>query len=268
MKAMEIYIRSVWKTNLVYRWNFIIGVLANIFHVISMMFIWYVVYRNNGNHLIKGFDFNSLILYTIMSNLTVRMYNSEIEHTIADEVSSGQVVNNFIRPVSYFKRLIGETMGEISFTFLFLIFPVIFGLICYTLYSKTNFNVTYLSIFFYAITVIFSIILNFMLSFIIGLAAFYLNYIWGFFTLKSTIMALVTGQLFPLTFFPDKVVMILKLTPFYYMNFGPVSILLNQFSLYETYRLICIQILWCVILGILTHLLWLSAQKYLTVNGG
>ncbi len=231
MKAMEIYIRSVWKTNLVYRWNFIIGVLANIFHVISMMFIWYVVYRNNGTHLIKGFDFNSLILYTIMSNLTVRMYNSEIEHTIADEVSSGQVVNNFIRPVSYFKRLIGETMGEISFTFLFLIFPVIFGLVCYTLYSKTNFNVT-------------------------------------FFTLKSTIMALVTGQLFPLTFFPDKVVMILKLTPFYYMNFGPVSILLNQFSPYETYRLICIQILWCVILGILTHLLWLSAQKYLTVNGG
>lgn len=261
MKAMEIYIRSVWKTNLVYRWNFIIGVLANIFNVISMMFIWYVVYRNNGNHLIKGFDFNSLILYTIMSNLTVRMYNSEIEHTIADEVSSGQVVNNFIRPVSYFKRLIGETMGEISFTFLFLIFPVIFGLICYTLYSKTNFNVTYLSIFFYAITVIFSIILNFMLSFIIGLAAFYLNYIWGFFTLKSTIMALVTGQLFPLTFFPDKVVMILKLTPFYYMNFGPVSILLNQFSPYETYRLICIQILWCVILGILTHFALVISTK-------
>lgn len=48
MKTMEIYIRSVWKTNLVYKWNFIIGVLSNIFYVISMMFNWYVVYRNNG----------------------------------------------------------------------------------------------------------------------------------------------------------------------------------------------------------------------------
>lgn len=100
MKTMEIYIRSVWKTNLVYKCNFIIGVLANIFHVISMMFIWYVVYRNNGGNIIY-----------------------------------------------------------------------------YTFYSKTNFNVTYLSIFFYSITVIFSIILNFMLSLIIGLVAFYLNYI-------------------------------------------------------------------------------------------
>lgn len=43
MKTMEIYIRSVWKTNLVYKWNFIIGVLANIFYVISMMFIWHVL---------------------------------------------------------------------------------------------------------------------------------------------------------------------------------------------------------------------------------
>lgn len=81
-----------------------------------------------------------------------------------------------------------------------------------------------------------------MLSFIIGLVAFYLNYIWGFFTLESTIMALVTGQLFPLTFFPDKVVMILKLTPFYYMNFIPVSILLNQFYTISKYILLDLNI--------------------------
>lgn len=268
MKIISIYMRRSWKTNFTYKWNFIIGILANIFSIVSMIFLWHITYKNNNGMLIKGFSFNTVIFYTIMSNLTVRMYNSEVEYTIADEVATGQIVNNFIRPISYFKILIGEVLGELSFTFLFLVLPVISSLVCYAVYFKDNFGLTYISIFFYIITVIFSIIINFLLSFITGLVAFYINYIWGFFTLKSTLMSLITGQLFPLTFFPDKVVSFLKLTPFYYMNFAPVSILLNKFNLYEIYKLVAIQIIWCLILGLITYLFWESAKKYLSVNGG
>lgn len=268
MNIMKIYMRSIWKLNLVYKWYFIISLFVDFFNIFSMLFIWYIVYKYNQNTSIKGFNFNSILLYTIFSTINSKFYDSEAEYTIAGEIDSGQIINNFIRPISYFKRLIAESLGDFSFELLFYIFPILIIFISYTFYYNLNFNITYISILFYIITLIFSIIINFLLSFLTGLMAFYVNYIWGFMTFKSTLLTLITGQLFPLIFLPTILVDILKFTPFYYMNFAPISILLNQIKNNEIYKIILIQFCWCILLSLIVYFVWSSAKKYLSINGG
>ncbi|MCW6653564.1 ABC-2 family transporter protein [Aerococcaceae bacterium NML210727] len=268
MKVYFPYIHSAWKTRMAYGANVIVWIFADIFQVISMLFIWYIIYTQGSQESINGFNFNSVLLYTIMANLTVNLYQLDVDFIIAEEISSGEIVNNFIRPISYVKRLIAESMGTLFFDVLFLLVPIVSGLILYTHFTKIDFGVTIESVALYTVALSLSIVINFILSFMIGMAAFYVNYIWGFITLKGAFMMLVTGQLFPLTFLPEWIVGILKLTPFYYMNFGPVSILLNRFSRQAAWHLIGIQGLWCVILAGIAHVVWQSAQKRLSVNGG
>lgn len=268
MRVIKIYAKNVWKIGLVYKWEIFVSILAGIFNVAAMLFIWYVVYKNSGKNVIDGYSFNSIMLYTIMANLTGNLIYLDTSRTISEDVKSGEITNSFIRPISYIKKLVGEAIGYILFNFILLFLPVILSVISYSLINGITFEVTLSSIILYIIAIIFSIIINFGIELLIGLCSFFVNYIWGFIMLKSAILMIVTGELFPISFFPKAVVKVLEFTPFYYINYGPVSILLNKFSRYNSYKMILIQLTWCIILGIIVKIFWEKSKTKLQVNGG
>lgn len=268
MNVYLTYVKSSWKEVLAYGWNVFMWMFSDICQVASIAFIWYTIYGQGTQTSINGYSYESVIMYTIMATVTVNLYALGTEFLIAEEVSSGQIVNNFVRPISYVKRLIAEGVGRVLYNLVFLLVPVSAAIVAYSYVTHFDAGITLESATLYAVSLVFSIALNFMISFMIGLAAFYVNYIWGFLMLRGAVMMLVTGQLFPLNFLPEGIVALLKMTPFYYMNFGPVSILLNRFTQQEAWQLILIQLVWCVLLAGCSYLVWQSAKRRITVNGG
>ncbi|WP_081256194.1 ABC transporter permease [Streptobacillus moniliformis] len=268
MKVISIYSRNSLKRSLVYKWDIWISVLSGIFNILGMLFLWSVVYKNSGKSSIGGYNFNSIVLYTLMSNLTAMIINVDIARIISNEVKSGEITNSFIRPVSYITKLVGEGIGHILFNLIMLFSPIISILIIYMNIFNIKSEITLGSILFYTVSLLFSIIINFEISILVGFCSFYVNYIWGFILLENAILTIVTGQLFPLNFYPDKVVKFLEITPFYYINFGPVSILLNKFSKYNSIRILLIQSVWCIILAIFVSIIYNKAKTRLQINGG
>ncbi|WP_064610061.1 ABC transporter permease [Streptobacillus moniliformis] len=242
--------------------------LSGIFNILGMLFLWSVVYKNSGEFTIEGYSFNSIILYTLMSNLTAMIIHVDIARIISNEVKSGEITNSFIRPVSYIKKLVGEGIGQVLYNLIMLFLPIISMLIIYMSIFNIKSEITLGSVLFYIISLLFSIIINFEISILVGFCSFFVNYIWGFIMLENAILMIVTGQLFPLSFYPDRVVKFLEFTPFYYINFGPVSILLNKFSRYNSVKVLLIQAIWCIILCIVVNVVYSKAKIRLQVNGG
>lgn len=268
MKPIMIYAKNVWKINLVYKWHILVSILSDVFNMLAMIFIWYMVYKSSNKFEISGYDFKSIALYTVMANLTSRIMHIEIAKTISYDIESGNITNSFIRPISYIKRLIGEAAGDIFFNIFLLFLPIVSGIIVYSYINNLNFSITISSIILYFIAVLFSIIINFEINLLVGFCSFYVNYIWGFIMFKNAILMLITGELFPINFYPDILVKLLKLTPFYYINYGPVSILLNKFSKSESFKIILIQVIWCLVLGLISKYFWEKSKTKLYINGG
>lgn len=214
MKIISIYAKNSLKRSLVYKWDIWISVLSGIFNILGMLFLWSVVYKSSSKFTIEGYSFNSIVLYTLMSNLTAIIIHVDIARTISNEVKSGEITNSFIRPVSYIKKLVGEGTGHVLYNLIMLFLPIISILIIYVNIFNIKSEITLESALFYVISLLFSIIINFEINILVGFCSFFVNYIWGFIMLESAILMIVTGQLFPLSFYPYKIVKFLELTPF------------------------------------------------------
>lgn len=267
-KFIKIYTNNTIKINFIYRWNIFVYVISGIFNVAAMLFIWYVVYQKTGKGIIEGYSFNSILIYTIMANLTRVLLDNEVEFIISEDIKSGNITSIFIRPIPYIITLVGEVVGSIIYNIIFLFVPIVSLIIISSFYFNISFGISYFSSLLYLLTVVFSAMIMFEISVLVGLCSFFVNYIWGFIMLEDAILSILTGELFPISFYPKIVVKILEFTPFYYINYAPVSILLNKFSTNDTIKVIFIQIIWCIILGILLRYFWKKSQTRLQVNGG
>jgi len=78
----------------------------------------------------------------------------------------------------------------------------------------------------------------------------------------------LSGQLIPITFFPETMGKILKILPFSYTSFYPIYIFLGKLSSKEIILALGVQIFWAVVLLLLMKKLYTKALIKLQVAGG
>ena len=90
------------------------------------------------------------------------------------------------------------------------------------------------------------ILFLFLFNFIFALSSFYVTYIWGFILCKWMIIRFFSGQLIPIVFFPVALQKALDYLPFSAMNYTPVMIYLNKFSVKQTIFALSVQGVWAM----------------------
>lgn len=111
-------------------------------------------------------------------------------------------------------------------------------------------------------------VITFAINMTVSLISFYTTYIWGVIMFKSAVIGFLSGQLIPITFFPETMGKILKILPFSYTSFYPIYIFMGKLSLKEIFFVITIQFLWAVILLLIMKKLYSKALTKLQVAGG
>lgn len=126
----------------------------------------------------------------------------------------------------------------------------------------------------------FSAFLWFLLSLVLGLLVMVsLNmmvYVASLFTISGdgirimfcSIVEVLSGQIIPLPFFPERVQRILEWNPFASTGNVPFRIYSGNLSGTEMVRAILIQIFWLVLLNVLGRLLAAKGEKRAVVQGG
>ena len=120
----------------------------------------------------------------------------------------------------------------------------------------------------FVLSAIMSFLIYVFFEFCFGMIAFYTTYIFGLQIAKAAILSFLTGQLIPLSFFPEAFQRVFDFLPFSSMVYTPVMIYLNKYSANELGFVLVRQFAWVIILYVLGCFIWKKVTKRLVVLGG
>jgi ABC-2 type transport system permease protein len=108
----------------------------------------------------------------------------------------------------------------------------------------------------------------FYLDWMLACVTLYITNPWGLWIACLGLTAFLGGGLVPLVMMPDWLRLIVQNTPFAQALYVPLSLLSGVTPLSEAPRLLLIQLLWVVGMGVLSRAVFAVAIRRITVQGG
>lgn len=240
MRKFKILAKNGFKTAIVYRAHFFVGLIRVPITLLIYYYLWKSIFAYSGVDAIQGYTFSELLGYYVISMLVGIFTYTEVDDWMAYDIRTGTVVADFLRPIAYIWNIFSVSFGLRIMAFIVEAIPTL--LIAVFLVKVPPPHTAFLALF--VVSLILAFFMNYFLNFCIGLLAFWFYEIQGIRKVKDTLMAFLEGSLIPLTFFPVFFQGLFKYLPFQYLRFTPVSIFLEKYSLNEVYLLLAVQLLW------------------------
>lgn len=256
------------KSNLAYKGAFYLFMLCSLFSSFINYYLWKAIYGSSGASTLGGLSSGEMVIYVFMTYVTSNMVMIRISNEISEDVVKGNVAMQLIKPIDY--RLSQMFMG-FGYSVYRFIMPGIFVWIGVEIYRAVALNIAFtgvVNVLLYLCSAIMSLIIYMLFEFCFAMIAFFTTYIFGLKMVKAAMISFLTGQLIPLSFFPEIVQKIFEFMPFSSMLYTPVMIYLGKFTGNDLLFALLKQMLWVVILYLLGSYIWKRVTKRLVVLGG
>lgn len=246
-----------------YRVRFFTAMITGLIQVLALYYIWRVVYSNQDD--LNGYSWRAMVTYIFISYAVRNLYSFDTERQISDNIRDGSVTMELIKPLDYQLARLFESFGNLIFE------GILVGAIVLVV-GVGLFNIQGPSSFFngllFTLSLVFSVLINFSLSYTVGLLSFSTTSIFGFINAKRFISNFLSGGLMPLAFFPNWLHTIAYLLPFQAIVDAPISIYLGQIELPQMGKILLGQLFWAITLWIMGYLMWNWASRKITIHGG
>ncbi len=177
----------------------------------------------------------------------------------------GSISTELLKPIDFRNSILAFNLGNIQFKLLtnFLPCVIITALFIGILPPSSIMSVVYCTI---------SVILGFAIlwgmSSIVQMTAFWILNVWSVSTLKNLLINVLAGASLPLWFMPGFLQSLIRYTPFDSIYFAPVKIYLGLMNTNEILLCYGKQIIWFVILIVLSTIMWEKGKKRIIIQGG
>ncbi len=271
MKRLRIYLPfaiNELKTQLSYKGAFYLFMVISMFGAFVSYFLWNAIYASSGSTMLGGLTRDEMVVYIFMVYVTGSMVTISISDWVSEDVVKGTVAMQLIKPMDYRLSLVMRSAGLMIHRFLA---PGVFVWVGTELYKHFVLGGAFTgpaNILLYLCSCMMSFLIYVLFDFCIGMIAFFTSYIFGLFMVKEALLSFLTGQLIPLTFFPEAVQRVFDYLPFSSMVYTPVMIYLGKYSGNELLFVLLRQAAWVVILYGIGSLIWRRVVKRLVVLGG
>ncbi len=258
MKALlSIYIQD----GLAYRASGIIWVLTD---AVTSAVMPAVLLSSQGNKGIAGFFPSDIVLYYIVSLFCTSLVTCHFMWEMSQEIKEGIFTTWLMRPISFLRFMFVRNLAwRIIRTLLFI--PVLGIVMLIYAYWLTN------PVIFLTPLAVLSLFLGHCVSLMfvmfMSTLAFYIEEANSVFELYYIPMLFLSGQMFPVSFFPDWVRNIALVMPFYYTTGLPTEIILGKINEQHAWPLIGAQLLWITLSFIGFKLSFARGLKYYTGVG-
>lgn len=255
-------IRISWSKTLAYKLNFLLLVIGPTLVFFFVKYnLWTAIYSLEGVSSIQGYSLDAMLHYQIwglMVGFLVQGYNSM---NLAEDIRLGRISSYLIYPFNFWPYQTASFIGfqgiqcgvaALSFSLL-----VLSGLLhdwtWFNLLSGSGFSLL-MGLFWYQI------------SYLIGLAAFWLEETWVLRVMFMTISQFLSGAIIPLEIYPSWLVAGLKWTPFPYLTYVPIKIFMGEYpgSLLEALGIV---LFWLFAISLLGRLVWQRGIRLYTAAG-
>ncbi len=237
--------------------------LVPLFDVGLLILFWSGALKENT---IANVSFSSIGTYYLFLVILDVLLTSHVEEDIArEDIREGKLTQYLIRPISYYWVKFFE---EIPFRILQGSYGIVILSLFVLLFGKFFTSVTDpIMILFSFVIAVFAYFIRFTYKMIIGILAFWVLDIGGFFQFQEMLSSIFAGALIPLYMYPQFLVNIAQVFPFAYMLYFPVISFQGLLSFDELMRVIGMQVLWLSILITLYIFLWNRGIKRYSAVG-
>ncbi len=213
------------KSQLVYRFDVILGVLLSFIRVILAFILWGALFQQKPQ--IGGFTFPAMVTYYILVSFFQRLDTTDaMVWQIAEEIKEGQFSKYLVKPIRPLWYFSVSCYSKTVFIFGINLMATTLAALLFRKYFILHFDITvWLSgIFINLLGLNFLILLNYFFA----ILSFKFIEIGFFYMIKNTMVEFLTGAMIPLTLLPSWLQSGLQFLPFYYIHYLPTMLLLGR----------------------------------------
>lgn len=262
LKVFDIGLQS----NFVYRWNFFLRSLFGLFPLLGTVFIWGAIFEAKGGG-INSFDYASVVYYFLLVLVLDSLITpGDDEWQVATDIRDGQMNAFLVKPMNYLVyRMALFVSNRLLYTLMTLpVIILVFVVFRHYLVwpsSGTTWILTIISVFMAAS-------LQFLIAYSVAMLAFWMLEISTVVFIIYSFEYFLSGHMFPLGLMPMAFQNILKLLPFPYEIYFPISIFMGQVHGAELWKGLLIQFCWVLIIAFGADTLWQRGLKQYQAVGG
>ena len=249
------------KTQLVWRADVIFNMIFTIGRILFAYLLWGIIFQSREK--IGVFTFHGMLSYYIVSSFLSQLEMSGgISGEIHERIRNGTFSKYMVIPVGIQRYFMAMELGIVLFYILFDLTAAVIWVFIFHIefvFAKNAFVILCA-----AGMAVLGMLFMVQLNYFLGLLTLKYQGIGTFLMIKDNLAALVTGSIVPLALFPEAVVNIMKILPFYYVTYLP-AMLFTGMCLNEAIPGLCIIAAWCLIMQGLIYVTW---NKYLRKYDG
>ena len=263
MRGYLAVIRASYMIGLVYRFGFLFAIFGNIVYLGVAYFLWRSIYQHSAT--IRGLTFNETFIYIGLGSAMFILLKTYIDWALHYEIREGIIATYLIKPINLGLYMLSIGLGSVLMSLTAITIPTILLLVFV-------FRVDFTwgpGLFLFPVSLFMAFLIGFNIDFFIGLLGFYTDSVWGFGTTKDILVAVFSGALIPLQFFPDPIQNILLWLPFQAIYHTPLMMVTRPDQGWDIFlRMLSVQFMWVIILFAATQLFYNQAVKVLRIGGG
>lgn len=248
---------------LTYRFEVFASILTRLILILANVFLWNCVYTRQDA--IAGVSREQMITYSVLSACLSVVYQCGVQSSMNSDVRKGSIAVSMMRPFHLLPAYFAEDLGAILVKTLSVSVPV---LLLGFLFFRVQLPVSCQAVCLVVASCLLGLLIMWFMSALVGMFAFVTLELGNMGVVKDSLVAILSGSMIPIWFFPEGFQKILMRTPFPYTYQTPLGLYIGQISIGEGVRQIGIQVIWAVLLAGLVAVLWRKIREKVLVQGG
>ncbi len=262
MKKYLVVFQKSLKSEITYRSAALAGIVSALLSFLIQIFLWKALL---GAGVRQDTSFSDMLLYVIINSVMLELTRGNVAGVIENSMIDGTISMELLRPISFKYYTLANIFGKNIYGTLTRTVPII--AISVFLVSPSSLpDAAHAGMF--LISALLGVLLLFEITYLVGLLAFWLQRCWFLSWYLKGFLTFFGGTTVPLWFYPDFLAAASYFLPFRYMTFEPINFFLGKTPIAGAWIPLLAAFLWLVGLSLSDKLVWKSAVKKLTVNGG
>ncbi len=224
-------------------------ILVKVLGIVFVLVFW--------NLILKGEKATELLAYFLISSgigEILFVTNTKLGRTIRKSVTTGEISNIIIKPVSVVGYLYLKTIGDTLPVYLFSIFCIVMGIF--------NLKLTLEKLPVFLIFMGLAGAISFAFNLFEGALSLIFTEVSGIKNAINHTTRILSGALIPLTFFPGQLKNIVELLPFGTMIYSPVNSI-TAIGSFDFAKSLAVAVFWAITLNIVIYKFWIySFRKF------
>ncbi len=232
-----------FRLGIVYFWSDFFWYLSNALSLLVFLYLWQISNRS---------DSAQVISYLIMGNIFITLCSSQVSWEYYQKIFSGKITSDLIVPTTTIKYFFGISLGYSSK----IIISTMISLIPVFVLHRENINISgnFWVIGFLPI----GFVIRYFVGSMTGMTSFWIKNSQGVINFYENITPILAGSLVPLSLLP---IPFLDKTPFAYLFYYPMQVYMNKYNQQETFLTFIWGIIWCLVLFIMTRIVFRFGLK-------